>query len=581
MLVPEMRDYLCRFRINNPDVFNLLHIGYSSRSLHQYLQLNRSARGQQQRSLLKNVGIYSTKGHEHFAGCLTMAIKDVGNNITQIIGYKIKTRQRKEAKHELLLNNSSGVFNEKAAELYDEVILCNTLFSAMLFIQSGFLHVVSPYGENKYEALLDMLKKHTLKTLVVALPNNSVWSEWKEKLKILCKRKNIIYSEILLPGELDITSYYLSARNPTSCFLELIKRAKNDCMKNSDKHETIKIVGKQTTLPKENIPPSSGGGIGKHIEVSDNNKELVKYASDFIEWSAVKGHSKDTCHRRGSALARFITWCESQHIKRIQDVEAVHLQDYQRYLHHYRKKNGEPLTKGSQYTFLTPITTFFKWLKKRRYILSNPALEMELPKKPRRLPRTILNTTEVDVILEQPNLNTLEGIRDRAILETMYATGIRRCEMVALTVFDIDYHRQLLRVNDGKDEQDYLVPLGARPIKWILQYLTHVRRLYVDADDEGVLFLSRHGKPFRRGALASRVKSYMKKAGIEVKGSCHLFRHAMATHMLENGADIRYIQEMLGHANIASTQVYTKVSIEKLKEVHARTHPMMMDRSQQ
>jgi len=153
----------------------------------------------------------------------------------------------------------------------------------------------------------------------------------------------------------------------------------------------------------------------------------------------------------------------------------------------------------------------------------------------------------------------------------MYATGIRRCEMVALTVFDIDYHRQLLRVNDGKDEQDYLVLLGARPIKWILQYLTHVRPLYVD--DDGILFLSRHGKPFRRGALAAWVKSYMKKAGIEVKGSCHLFRHAMATHMLENGAGIRYIQEMLGHANIASTQVYTKVSIEKLKEVHAKTHP--------
>ena len=568
--LPEVRDYLCRFRIDNPDAFNLLHLGYSNRTLNQCLPSNRSAPGHQQRSILKNFGILSAKGHERFAGCLTMAIKDKHNQITQIVGYKIKTRNKEKSKQEVLLNSSAGIFNQEAISLYKEVILCESLFNAMLFIQSGFLHVISLYGDNGCELILNALKKKRLQSIVVALPNTPFWSAWKSRLKAYCVRQGIAYYAMVLPGDLDISRYYLSAKNPTSCFLELIRRAKSNQPVVHESH-------RQTVLPKRKPRKYEAVSIEKYVTTSESNKKLVRHMSNFIEWTAVKGHSKDTCRRRASSLARFIHWCEGKRIQRVQDITSHHLQDYQRYLHYYRKANGEPLTKGSQYSYLTPITTFFKYLKKRRHILSNPALEMELPKKSRRLPRVILNPNEMDAVMEQPNTNSLEGIRDRAILEVLYASGIRRCEVAELSVFDIDYHRELLCVNEGKDNQDYFVPLGGRPIYWITQYLTHVRPLYVDGDDEGTLFLNHHGKPFKRSTLAARVKGYMKKAGIEVKGSCHLFRHAMATHMLDNGADIRYIQEMLGHSDIASTQVYTKVSIEKLREVHARTHPMTVE----
>lgn len=569
---PDARDYLCRLRIDNPDVFNLLHLGYSNRTLSQYLASSRSVVGKKQRALLKSSGIYSDKGQERFIGCLTMAIKGNDDSISQIIGYKIKKRQRKTAQKEILLNEGTGVFNEKAIELHDEVIVCDSVFNAMLFLQCGFLHTVSQYGGSQPEILLDVLKKYSLNALVVALPNHPHWVDYKNKLKKYCKINKVTYSEIVLPGDMDISSYYLKANDPVDCFLELIRRAKGDFSLQ------VPHLTKKKINPKRKYSCHNENGIKKNIVLSEANKELVKYVTEFIEWGGVKGHSKDTLRRRTLSLSRFINWCELKRLKRVQDIDLTHLQDYQRHLHHYRKKNGEPLTKGTQYTFLTPITTFFKWLKKQRYILYNPAFEMELPKRPRRLPRTIFNTAEIDNILDQPNTNTLEGIRDRAILETFYSTGIRLSEMVDLSVFDIDYHRHILRVNDGKDDQDYVVPLGERTIKWILQYLTHVRPLYSDADDEGVLFLNCRGKAFRRNALGARVKTYMKKAGFEVKGSCHLFRHAVATHMLENGADIRYIQELLGHEDITSTQIYTKVSIEKLQEVHARTHPHTVDR---
>ena len=194
--------------------------------------------------------------------------------------------------------------------------------------------------------------------------------------------------------------------------------------------------------------------------------------------------------------------------------------------------------------------------------------EVQLPKKPRRLPKTILHIDDIELILSQTNPETDEGIRDRAIIETLYSTGIRRAEVANLTIYDIDARRKTLMVREGKCQKDRLLPIGERALKWIEKYRLEIRPGYVTGFDNGILFLTDRGEKFRRSALSGRVKRYIKKAGIDVPGSCHLFRHAMATHMLENGADIRFIQAMLGHADLSTTQIYTQVSIEKLKQIH-------------
>lgn len=305
---------------------------------------------------------------------------------------------------------------------------------------------------------------------------------------------------------------------------------------------------------------------------------LFPYVQAFLEWTEVKGHSKDTYRRRRAALRRFIVWCEERELHHPHEITKPILERYQRYLYYYRKRDGEPLTFGSQNVMLSPLKTFFKWLTRENHILYNPASELDLPKKPKRLPKTILPVETVEDILRQPDIDTVEGIRDRAIMEVLYSTGIRRMELVKLTLYDVDPRRGTLRVIEGKGRKDRLIPIGERALAWIEKYQHEARPALRSGPADMTLFLTDQGTPFRRGALGARIKRYIRQAGIEVEGSCHLFRHAMATHMLENGADIRFIQAMLGHEDLSTTELYTRVSIEKLRQIHAATHPARLAR---
>jgi integrase/recombinase XerD len=293
---------------------------------------------------------------------------------------------------------------------------------------------------------------------------------------------------------------------------------------------------------------------------------LTPYLDAFLEWSRVTGVSKDTHRRRRSALRRFIAWCEERDIQQPQEITRPILERYQRHLYLYRQTDGRPLSWGTQNVMLTPLKSWFRWLARDNHILGNPASELVIPKKPRTLPKSILSVEEVRHVITLPDTETDEGIRDRAILETLYSTAIRRAELVALDVFDVDANRGILLIREGKGRKDRVVPVGDRALQWIERYRVAGR-------DDGALFLTNTGKRFRRSALAARVKQYLTQAGIDKPGSCHLFRHACATHMLEHGADIRYIQAILGHANLDTTQIYTRVSIEKLKAIHRATHP--------
>jgi len=300
---------------------------------------------------------------------------------------------------------------------------------------------------------------------------------------------------------------------------------------------------------------------------------LYRYMQAFLEWTVVKGYSEDTARRRQAALRRFIVWCDERDIQRPHDVTKPILERYQRYLFYYRKQDGEPLLFGSQHVMLTPLKTFFKWLARENHILYNPASELEIPPKPKHLPKTILAVDDIETILNQPDTATHAGLRDRAMLETLYSSGIRRMELVKLTLYDVDARRGTLMIREGKGKKDRVIPIGDRALAWVEKYRREARPALVIGKDSGTLFLTDEGIAFRRGAVGGRIKRYIKQAGIDVAGSCHLFRHAMATHMLENGADIRFIQAMLGHTDLSTTEIYTRVSIQKLRAVHAATHP--------
>ena len=178
-----------------------------------------------------------------------------------------------------------------------------------------------------------------------------------------------------------------------------------------------------------------------------------------------------------------------------------------------------------------------------------------------------------ELVLQQPNIADVVGIRDRAILETLYSTGMRRTELLRLKLPEIDRHRGLITIRAGKGKKDRVVPIGERALAWIDKYLNEVRPQFVCEPDDGTVFLTGQGEPFSPNHLSALARVYVEASQIGKNGACHLFRHTMATLMLEHGADIRFIQQMLGHAKLDTTQIYTHVSIRALKEIHSATHP--------
>lgn len=304
---------------------------------------------------------------------------------------------------------------------------------------------------------------------------------------------------------------------------------------------------------------------------------LYHHMLRFSAWQREKAYSERTVENREDGLRAFIAWAFERGLTRPQEITRPILERYQRHLFLYRKANGEPLSVRSQHVRTTPIRALFKWFARGNHVLYNPASDLELPRMERRLPRHVLNVREVETVLAQPDLATPIGVRDRAILETFYSTGVRRMELINLALTDIDAERGTLMVRQGKGKKDRMIPIGARALQWIGKYTGDVRPELAcglgAVGDGGTLFLTTLGEPFVPNRMTQLVRNYVEAAEIGKRGSCHLLRHTMATLMLEGGADIRFIQAMLGHAELSTTQIYTQVSIRMLKQIHTATHP--------
>ena len=293
----------------------------------------------------------------------------------------------------------------------------------------------------------------------------------------------------------------------------------------------------------------------------------------FLEHLRVRNYSEWTIGNRERYGRHFASWCEERSVVYPQEVTKPLLEAYQRGLFHYRTVRGEPLGFSTQSSHLITVRQLFKWLMRQNVLLYNPASELELPRQPVHLPTAVLSMEEAERVLGVPDVREVLGLRDRAILEVLYATGVRRAELLKLSLYDVDSSRRVLVVREGKGKKDRVIPIGERALAWVNKYLADARPLLVLGTDEGGLFLTQDGESFSPDGLTELVGRYVREAGITKKGSCHIFRHTMATLMLEGGADIRFVQAMLGHANLDTTAIYTRVSITKLQEVHALTHP--------
>jgi integrase/recombinase XerD len=222
---------------------------------------------------------------------------------------------------------------------------------------------------------------------------------------------------------------------------------------------------------------------------------------------------------------------------------------------------------------LRALKGWFRWMTRQNLLLHNPASELELPKLGSTLPKHVLNSQEVEQLLALADPATPQGLRDRALLETFYATAMRRLEIANLKLYNIDADRGVVMVRQGKGKKDRVIPIGERALAWIAKYLGDARPALQAGRDDGTVFLTDLGEPFERAQLTHLVRHYLEKSKLGKTGGCHLFRHTAATLMLENGADVRVIQEMLGHADLSTTELYTRVAINLLKQVYMTTHP--------
>jgi len=300
---------------------------------------------------------------------------------------------------------------------------------------------------------------------------------------------------------------------------------------------------------------------------------LESLMQEHLNSLRVRGYSEHTVKNRLVHIGFFIQWAYEHGLREPHEITRPVLERYQRYLFFYRKKNGEPLTFRSKHARLVPLRVWFRWMTRQNHILHNPASEIDLPRLGRTLPKNILSVPEIEQVMLQPNLADPLGLRDRAILEVIYATGLRRLEIINLKLFDLQLDRGLIVVRQGKGKKDRYVPIGERAIAWLTKYIREARPQVALEPDDLTVFLTAEGEPFSRDHLTWTVRVHIVAAKIGKVGACHLLRHCMATHMHENGADIRYIQQILGHEDITTTQIYTHVAIRALQQVYAATHP--------
>ena len=301
---------------------------------------------------------------------------------------------------------------------------------------------------------------------------------------------------------------------------------------------------------------------------------LARAVAEHLDWLAVHGYADTTLRARGYHLAQLVAFLTDLDITDLAEVSFAALESYQRHVHRTRNtRTGAPLSFRTQAQRLIPVKMFFAWLTARGHLPVDPAVGLLLPKAERQLPEATLSAEEVEAVLAGPDVTSPLGLRDRAILECFYSAAIRRAELINLRVHDLDHARGTLFVRHGKGGKDRHVPIGQRALNWVDRYTDLVRPRLARHPDRGVLFLSASGEPLCPDWLSRTVAGYITAGAPGKHGSCHLFRHTAATLMLDGGADIRYVGEMLGHAKLETTQIYTRVSIAKLRAVHAATHP--------
>ena len=300
--------------------------------------------------------------------------------------------------------------------------------------------------------------------------------------------------------------------------------------------------------------------------------EIKEAIELYLKHMQTVGRSFYTIKGTRSGLKDFTRFLGKEGMTTIEGISLDILEEYQQDLAFRLKAKGGLLTLRTQGTMLCAVKTFTRFLKEKDFLLHDPGDKIRLPKKPRRLPKVILSANEMKKLINAPDTHTNRGYRNRIIVEILYDTAIRRAELANIQLHDLDLDGGFIRIR-GKGDKDRVVPVSRRVCELVQNYLFGVRPCFLKDKDDGHLFLNRWGGKMDPNAVCAVVKRCSGLAHLRKNISTHTLRHTCATHMLRNGAPVRHLQEMLGHESLESTQLYTHVTINDLKEVHAKYHP--------
>ncbi|HIP38977.1 MAG TPA: recombinase XerD [Desulfocapsa sulfexigens] len=293
----------------------------------------------------------------------------------------------------------------------------------------------------------------------------------------------------------------------------------------------------------------------------------------YLRYLTILGRARLTIRGARYGLMDFNRFLKEMNVACLSDLNQDVLFEYQQELAFRLTEKGTQLTLRSQGQLLSVVKKFCCYLKRQDYLLSDPAEGIILPRKPKRLPRGILDVAELKKLMAAPDMQTNKGNRNRITLEILYDTGIRAAEMAAVKTCDLDLSSGYLTILSGKGAKDRVVPISPRVCELIRRYILMVRPVMVQGKDKGYLILNRWGTKMTPQSVWAIVKRCAALSGIKKNVTTHTFRHTCATDMLRNGAPIRHIQELLGHESLESTQIYTRVTINDLKAIHAKYHP--------
>ncbi|MBI4707009.1 MAG: site-specific tyrosine recombinase XerD [Candidatus Omnitrophica bacterium] len=292
-------------------------------------------------------------------------------------------------------------------------------------------------------------------------------------------------------------------------------------------------------------------------------KELISTFLDYL--SVERGLSNNTIISYRDDLDSYTDFLQSC---RIDALSKISKNDIINFMMHQKEKGISPNSIARR---LAAIRMFHRFLARERIVKQDPSNLVDTPRLWKKIPDT-LSLNEVDVLLGQPDIRNKQGLRDKAILETLYATGMRVSEAVNLKTSNVNLDVGFLRCI-GKGNKERVIPIGKKAIASINKYLEQARQEFAKKQESEYLFLSRFGKKISRQSFWKIIRKYASKAGINKPMRPHILRHSFATHLLEHGADLRSVQEMLGHSNISTTQIYTHINKDRLKSIHRMFHP--------